>query len=97
MTACFWNNNSNDFFYGNAYGEIYLLNLETKKERMVHEPRRTDLIPEVDDKRQTGNEVNMIWNIKKDNLLWLQANNVMIKRTFDLKDLGINYNNTLSE
>ena len=37
----------------------------------------------------------MLWNFKKNSLLWLQSNTVMIKRSLDIKDAGHNYNNTL--
>lgn len=70
MTACFWNSSTKEFFYGNSHGQIFLLDLETKRDRLIHESEQ---------KNARGLEIKTLWMNKKNSLLFIQANTVTIK------------------
>lgn len=70
MTACFWNTATKEFFYGNSHGQIFLLDLEAKKDKSIHESEQ---------KSPRGLEIKTLWMNKKNSLLFIQANTVTIK------------------
>jgi hypothetical protein len=70
MTACFWNTQTNEFFYGNSRGQIFILDVALKTEKLIHE---------ADQKLGRDLDIKMLWVTQKNALWFIQSNSVTIK------------------